>query len=94
MFSNTDQSTAGLHLHVGKVEHPPIVTYMKPISRAPGNNKVLDIRTFDSGPISSDEWTNSAINSDQDAWDDSAILSIFDAAIKSHRTKNVKGNVS
>jgi hypothetical protein len=44
--------------------------------------------------MADNEWVDAEINFDQDAWDDSTILSIFDAAIKSHRTKNAKGNVS
>ena len=54
----------------------------------------LKFQTIDSGQMADSEWVDAEINFDQDAWDDSTILSIFDAAIKSHRTKNTKGNVS
>ena len=44
--------------------------------------------------MADNEWIDAEVSFDQDAWDDSAILSIFDAAIKSHRTKNTRGSVS
>ena len=44
----------------------------------------------ESDQIISNNWLASDMSFGQDSWDDSAILDIFDAAIRSHKTKKDK----
>ena len=37
--------------------------------------------------VVNNDWVGSAVNFGEDSWDDSAILDIFDSAIRSHKTK-------